>query len=165
VVRILSAAVVSLLSVSTLGVSTLGVPVLGAPVFGAPAHAVTTPVPRLDIAQYDSPGADTRTADSLNAEWISLVNDSASPVAVNRWTVREQGGRSYTFGSGATIAAKGRLWLHTGRGADTATHKYWNSGNYLWNNTGDAATLRDAGGRTVDTCSWSGQRNRTQVAC
>ncbi|MEU4689419.1 lamin tail domain-containing protein [Actinoplanes sp. NPDC023714] len=129
-----------------------------------PAHAATTPVPRLDVAQYDAPGTDTRAADSLNAEWISLVNDGGKPVSVTGWSIREQGGRVYTFGA-VTIAAKGRLWLHTGRGADTGEHRYWNSGNHLWNNTGDEATLRDPAGRVTDTCAWTRQANRTRVAC
>ncbi|WP_127554515.1 lamin tail domain-containing protein [Actinoplanes sp. OR16] len=130
---------------------------------GDPA-AVTTPVPRLDVAQYDSPGKDTRSAESLNAEWISLVNDGAKPVSITGWSIREQGGRAYTFGV-ATIAAKGRIWLHTGRGADTATHRYWNSGNYLWNNPGDTATLRDTTGKITDTCEWTQKTGRTQVTC
>ncbi|WP_433833063.1 lamin tail domain-containing protein [Actinoplanes sp. CA-015351] len=130
----------------------------------APAQAVTTPVPRLDVAQYDSPGKDTRTHESLNAEWVSLVNESAKPVAIKGWTIREQGGRVYTFGT-VTIAAKAKLWLHTGRGTDTATVKYWNSGNYLWNNTGDTATMRDPTGRVVDTCTWDQKANRTQFPC
>lgn len=37
--------------------------------------------------------------------------------------------------------------------AKNAKNVYWGSGNYIWNNTGDTATLRNASGKTVDTCS------------
>ncbi|MBB2948951.1 hypothetical protein FB565_008737 [Actinoplanes lutulentus] len=140
------------------------VPAQAVPAQAVPAQAVTTPVPRLDVAQYDSPGKDTRTNESVNAEWVALVNESAKPVAIKGWSIREQGGRVYTFGA-VTIAAKAKLRLHTGRGTDTATDRYWNSGNYLWNNTGDTATLRDPTGSAVDTCTWTQKANRTQVPC
>jgi len=44
--------------------------------------------------------------------------------------------------------------IHTGHGADTAKNGYWGQSNYVWNNTGDKATLVRAGGRVVDFCKW-----------
>jgi hypothetical protein len=42
---------------------------------------------------------------------------------------------------------------------------YWGSGNYIWNNTGDTATLRNASGKTLDTCSWTYKSGRAWVGC
>ena len=132
---------------------------------GSPATAATTPAPRFHGAQYDSPGPDTRGADSLNAEWITLVNDGPAAVRLTGWTVRDAQGKVYTFGEVSLAAKGGRITLHTGRGADDAGHRHWSSGNHIWNNTGDTATLRDPAGRAVDTCSWTARTGRTWVGC
>ena len=65
-----------------------------------------------------------------------------------------------------SIAGKGgRLWLHTGSGKADSRNRYWGSKNYIWNNTGDTAYLRNAKGTTVDTCSWGQKSGRTWVGC
>jgi hypothetical protein len=141
-------------------------PVIVAAVIGAtvPVPAQAAPALRFHSTQYDSPGSDTRTADSLNAEWIALINTGSTAVNLQGWTIVDRT-RTYTF-KRVTIAARGgRIHLHTGRGTDTPTHVYWNSGNYVWNNTGDTATLRDGAGRTHHTCTWGQQAGRTTVGC
>jgi hypothetical protein len=45
--------------------------------------------------------------------------------------------------------------LHTGKGTNTAVHRYWGRSWYVWNNTGDAAWLPDALGTLRDTCWWT----------
>ena len=41
------------------------------------------------------------------------------------------------------------------RNSGTTSHDlYWGSGAYIWNNTGDTATLRTASGSTRDTCTY-----------
>jgi hypothetical protein len=49
------------------------------------------------------------------------------------------------------------MYVHTGSGTNfkpNTQHVYWKSGNYIWNNTGDTATLRSSSGRVYDACSW-----------
>jgi hypothetical protein len=130
----------------------------------APASAAT-PTLRFHGTQYDSPGTDNRSNSSRNAEWISLINSGTKPVNLRGYTVRDKSGHVYTFGSVSIPARGGRIWLHTGKGTNNATHRYWNSGNYIWNNTGDTAYLRNASGRQLDTCSWGTKKNRTYIAC
>ncbi|GAA3350335.1 lamin tail domain-containing protein [Amorphoplanes nipponensis] len=131
---------------------------------GAPASAAT-PSLRFHGAQYDSPGKDTRSNASLNAEWISLVNSGGKAVNLKGYTIRDASRHVYTFGSVSIAANGGRIWLHTGKAAKSGRNVYWGSGNYIWNNTGDTATLRNASGKTLDTCSWKYKANRTWVAC
>ncbi|MDI6100326.1 lamin tail domain-containing protein [Actinoplanes sp. NEAU-A12] len=122
------------------------------------------PTPRFLDTQYDSPGSDTRTNDSLNAEWISLVNDGASAVNLSGWKIVDAS-RAYTFGN-VTIAGRGgKVRLHTGKGTNSSTDLYWGSGNYVWNNTGDTATLLTRTGRIHDTCTWTQRSGRATVAC
>ena len=136
-----------------------------APASPARASSVqAAPALRFHSAQYDSPGTDTRTDASLNAEWISLVNTGATAVNLTGWRIVDRS-RTYTFGT-VTIAGKGgRLWLHTGRGTTGKGHLYWGSGNYVWNNTGDTATLLTKAGKTHHTCTWGQKPGRTLVGC
>jgi hypothetical protein len=46
------------------------------------------------------------------------------------------------------------LRVHTGKGTNTATDKYWKLTGYVWNNTGDKATLKNRAGTIIDTCRW-----------
>ena len=131
----------------------------------AAAAPAASPPLRFHSTQYDSPGPDTRTPASLNAEWISLVKTGPAAVHLRGWTVRDATNFVHRFGD-VTIAGKGgRIWLHTGRGANAAGHVYWGSGNYVWNNTGDTATLRNPTGTVIDTCAWKNQFGRTLVGC
>ncbi|AGL20923.1 lamin tail domain-containing protein [Actinoplanes sp. N902-109] len=136
----------------------------GSLLIGGPAQAAT-PALRFHGAQYDSPGSDTRSNTSLNNEWISLVNSGSKAVNLKGYTIRDASNHVYTFGSVSIAGKGGRLWLHTGKGTANAKNRYWGSGNYIWNNTGDKATLKNASGKTVDTCSYGSKKGRTWVAC
>ncbi|WP_051571632.1 lamin tail domain-containing protein [Cryptosporangium arvum] len=125
--------------------------------------AAAAPVVQFTRSVYNSPGADTRTNSSLNAEYLTLKNTGKAPVDLNRWTVRDKANHVYTFAGNVTVQPGATLWLHTGRGTDDASHRYWNSGNYIWNNTGDTAYLRDPAGTQIDTCSW--KKGTQPVAC
>ncbi|GAB2620215.1 hypothetical protein Aab01nite_34510 [Paractinoplanes abujensis] len=130
---------------------------VAAAVFGfgaAPASAATKPV-LFTYVYVDSPGTDNRTNASLNQEYFRLTNQLAKPVGLKNWSVRDAAGKVITFGN-ITLPAKGTFVVHTGKGTQgsPAGHFYWNSGNYIWNNTGDTATLRSPSGATMDTCTW-----------
>lgn len=134
---------------------------------GSPVQTASLAEPdlRFHVSQYDSPGSDSRSPQSLNAEWITLINSGKKPINLDGWSVGEAQGRSYTFGAVTIPGQGGRIKLHTGHGADTATDVYWNSGNYIWNNTGDQATLRDPSGKSRDLCGWGYQNGRARVTC
>lgn len=137
---------------------------LCAALLAVPAAPAAEPPLRFHDSQYDSPGKDDRSPASLDAEWISLINTGKTPVHLKGWSVGEAQGRVYTFGA-VVVPVKGKITLHTGRGTDTSTDLYWNSGNHVWNNTGDQATLRDPAGRTRDLCGWGHLNGRTRVPC
>jgi hypothetical protein len=110
---------------------------------------------RITKIYFDSPGADTGSNFSLNAEWIRLRNTSARSRLLTGWKIRDAQGHVYTFGTyrlGAGLA----VTVHTGNGSNTARHRYWRSDGYIWNNDGDTARLRNASGTVVDRCSYSG---------
>ena len=101
----------------------------------------------------NSPGSDTGSNASLNAEYATLKNTSTTTKTLTGMTVRDKSGHVYKF-STFTLPAGASVRLHTGSGTNTATNRYWGSGNYIWNNSGDTATLKSASGTTLDTCSW-----------
>ena len=126
----------------------------------APAQAVN----RMQIfkIQYNSPGSDNGSNSSLNAEWVQLHNRSGSPITLTGWTLRDTAGHVYTFGT-YRIRAHGFVKIHTGRGTNTQTDRFWGRGAYVWNNTGDRATLKNRAGTVIDRCSYSG--GDTSVLC
>jgi len=103
---------------------------------------------------FDSPGSDTRTNASLNAEWVQLKNTSSAAISVKGWILKDVANHKYTFPN-MKIGAGKTVTVHTGTGTATATHKYQNSRAYIWNNTSDTATLTKANGTKVDSCAWT----------
>ena len=124
----------------------------------SPAHAASAL--QFGRIYFDSPGTDTRTNTSLNAEWAIVKNVSTVTRCLTGWTVKDAAGHTYKFGSLCLGAGK-YVYLHTGRGTNSATHRYWNSGNYIWNNTGDTAYVRNASGTLIDSCSWGSRGSYT----
>ncbi|MFF0071776.1 lamin tail domain-containing protein [Streptomyces sp. NPDC005494] len=104
--------------------------------------------------QYDSPGTDTRSNTSLNAEYVDLHNNGTSKLQLKGYKLKDNTGYTYTFPS-VTVAAGETVRVHTGKGTNAGAHVYWNRGSYVWNNTGDKARLFKPSGALLDSCSWS----------
>jgi Lamin Tail Domain len=117
---------------------------------------------RIDRISFDSPGSDTGSNSSLNAEWVKLKNTGSSGKRLTGWKIRDGAGHVYRFGT-FTLRAGRSVTVHTGSGSNTGWHRYWNSDWYIWNNDGDRATLKNKRGKTVDTCSHSGAGSK--VSC
>ena len=109
---------------------------------------------------YNSPGSDTGSNSSLNAEYVVIKNGDDVSHSVSGWTVRDAAGHIYTFGS-LRLGAGKRAIIHTGKGTSyttsASTHLYWGREWYVWNNTGDKVSLRRADGSLKDTCSYPGE--------
>ena len=84
----------------------------------AAAHAAS-PL-QLGRIQYDSPGTDTRTNSSLNAEYVTIKNLGSSARSLTGFTVRDAQNHVYKFGS-FTLRAGRTVRLHTGHGTNTST--------------------------------------------
>ncbi|GIJ30290.1 hypothetical protein Vqi01_54520 [Micromonospora qiuiae] len=126
----------------------------GALVVAAPAQAAT---PAIEITKvyYDSPGVDNRSNASLNAEYVKLTNRRARTINLKNWTLRDKANHVYKFTGNVKLAKGKSLVIRTGKGTNTASTRYWGSGNYVWNNTGDTAYLRNASGKLIDKCAWT----------
>ncbi|MDX6338573.1 MAG: hypothetical protein QOG05_5913, partial [Streptosporangiaceae bacterium] len=115
-----------------LGSATLVLP------FAADAQAATTSQIQFRLIQYNSPGRDTGSNSSLNAEYVTLKNIGPTSRDLTGWTVEDLAGHVYTFGR-FTLGAGRKVIIHTGQGSNTSTDRYWGRGWYVWNNTGDKA--------------------------
>jgi hypothetical protein len=104
--------------------------------------------------QYDPPFADDRSNASLNAEYVQIKNTATHTINLHSWKVTDAQNHTYTFGS-FNLGAGKTVTLHTGHGTNTSTNRYWNSSNYIWNNSGDKATMKRPDGTTSDTCAWT----------
>jgi hypothetical protein len=115
-----------------------------------PANALAAV--RITKVQYDSPGSDTGSKSSLNAEWVKIKNKGSKAVSLSGWTLRDTAGHVYDFGS-FTLKADTTVTVHTGQGSNGSKHRYWGSGAYIWNNDGDTAKLKK-GNKLIDKCKW-----------
>jgi hypothetical protein len=104
---------------------------------------------------YNSPGPDTGSNSSLDAEWVQLYNTSSTKISLTGWTLSDAAGHVFTFAT-YILGAHSYVKIHTGHGTRTQTDRYWNRNWYIWNNTGDTATLADSHGGTVDSCDYTG---------
>ncbi|MGR6322623.1 lamin tail domain-containing protein [Micromonospora soli] len=134
-------------------VAALAVAVGGALAVSGPAQAAT-PAVQITKVYYNSPGTDTRSNSSLNAEYVRLTNKRSTTINLKYWTLRDKSNHVYKFSGDFRLAAGASVFIHTGKGTNSATHRYWGSGAYIWNNTGDAAYLRNSAGTSIDTCFW-----------
>jgi hypothetical protein len=118
-----------------------------------PADAAT-PALKVSRVNYDPAGTDLRTNTMYNKETVTVTNTTGVARSLKGWTVRDMQNHVYTFGN-VTVKAKGSVVLHTGSGTNTATQLYWRQSNYVWNNTGDTAVLRNSTRATVHSCKWT----------
>jgi hypothetical protein len=105
--------------------------------------------------QYDSPGSDTGSNSSLNAEYVEVKNYGTTAKNLKSFTVRDAQSHVYTFSTDFTLGPGKTVKIHTGKGTNTATDRYWGRAWYVWNNTGDTARLKNASGTQTDVCSWT----------
>ncbi|WP_446217335.1 lamin tail domain-containing protein [Micromonospora sp. IBHARD004] len=138
----------------------LAVAVGGSLAVAGPAQAAT---PAIEITKvyYNSPGSDTGSNPSLNTEYVRLTNRRSTTYNLKYWTLRDKASHVYKFSSDFRLAPGASVYIHTGKGTNTSTHRYWGSGAYIWNNTGDAAYIRNSAGTQIDSCSWGSSGSYT----
>ncbi len=118
----------------------------------APAEAASAI--QFGTIQYDSPGSDSGSNTSLNAEYVVIKNIGTTSRSLTGWTVRDTASHVYKFGT-FTLGAGKTVVLRTGKGTNSSTTRYWGQTWYVWNNAGDKAYLRNASGTSMDYCAWT----------
>jgi hypothetical protein len=137
---------------------------VGIAVTPAATAQAATPAVLITKVYYNSPGTDSGTNTSLNAEWVRMTNKRTYTINLKSWTLRDRSGHVYLFSSNYYLGAGRYVYVHTGRGTNGQPdyqHRYWGSSYYIWNNTGDTAYLRTPSGTLVDSCSWGSSGSYT----
>lgn len=117
-----------------------------------PTRTPTSPPPanvQIDFIMYDPPGND------VDGEFVRIENVGGTAANLMNWTLRDESAHVYTFPN-FTLPAGGQVQVWTGGGVNNATNLFWNSSQAIWNNAGDTAFLRNAGGTLVSQCSYAG---------
>jgi hypothetical protein len=144
--------------------------VVPAVVLGMASSAqAATPKVSLTYIYFDSPGSDNRSNASLNKEYVRITNNTGAAIQLKGYTLRDKANHVFTF-KPFSLGAHKNVWVHTGKGTDgrnpsggVGADVYYNSGNYVWNNDGDTATLKTSTGALLDTCKYSGAGSA--IAC
>jgi micrococcal nuclease len=106
-----------------------------------PSTTVGGDGPRLHV-HPDPPGDDNEV---LGRECVAVTNAGDGSLGLAGWTVEDEAGHRYEFPP-TTLGPGETVIVHTGAGADRPGHRYWGRAGAVWNNDGDAATLRDRSG-------------------
>jgi hypothetical protein len=123
-----------------------------------PASAADhAPRPRAEVqithVHYDSPDRHHRS--NLNEEWVDITNTTRRAVNLDRWTLSDRDGRTYTFHH-YRLGGRATVRVHTGVGRDTFRDLYQDRRSSVWDRRADTATLRNDHRRLVDTVTWGG---------
>lgn len=94
----------------------------------------------------DAPGNDHQNA---NGEYAVLESWTSQTIDLGGWTLCDAARHCFRFPTGAVLRVGGQIVVYTGYGINDGRSFYMNSGQAVWNNDGDTATLYDAGGTPV----------------
>jgi hypothetical protein len=129
-------------------------------ILAAPADAAILRI------HFDPPGKDDGSGMSFNQEYIVIKNTGDSKRSITGWRIHDAG-RDHTYVFGQTPLEPGECAvLRTGVGGDGRSlggmpkcigqrDRHWDLDNYVWNNDGDKATLRNASKKVRDACRYT----------
>ncbi|MFD1275108.1 lamin tail domain-containing protein [Streptomyces kaempferi] len=118
----------------------------------APRHRAAV---QISNVHYDSPDRHHRS--NLNDEWVAITNTTRQTVNLDRWTLSDRDGRTYTFHH-YRLGGRATVRVHTGIGRDSFRDLFQDRRNSVWDRRADSATLRNDHRRLVDTVTWGGHR-------
>jgi hypothetical protein len=94
----------------------------------------------------DAPGNDHQNA---NGEYTVLESWTTQTIDLGGWTLCDAVRHCFRFPAGAVPPDGGQVVVYTGYGTNDGVGFYMNSGQAVWNNDGNTATLYNEGGTAV----------------
>lgn len=142
----------------------VSVAVVGGMLVGSAAEA--SAAIRFKEIQYESPGPDDGSNESLNAEFVVIKNTGSRAKRMGGWklvdkrTAAQGGDVVYRFPTfrlrpGRTVK------VHTGTGSNTRRDLYWGRSTYVWGDDSDTAYLYNRAGRLKDRCAYTSTTQQT----
>lgn len=160
----------------TLVVSLAALALLTPQVVAATPAAAAAPAIKFGRFQADAPGNDRYpSASSLNTEYIVITNTTSRAINIGRYQVTDRGTKHrFVVPAGFTLGPRKSVVLHSGKGRNSAGHLYWGQSvsgakpisrnGFVWNNSGDTATLINASGKVLVRCTYT-RNSRGWVNC
>lgn len=139
---------------------TLGLSLVPALVPAAPAAANMGTI-KIAAVSYDAvPGPDPRTNAYFNREYVVIRNTGTASRQLSGYTLRDLKRAScncvHVYRFGRFVLRPGKtVRIHTGKGTNTATDRYWGLTSYVWGDDSDSAILKNSRGSTLWSCAWS----------
>lgn len=106
-------------------------------------------LPSLDIVDYvfDPQGRD---ADDPNGEWVAIANQTATSVAMDGWTLRDESTQNrFRFPDEFALDPGAEVLIHSGCGNNSPSDLYWCAPDPVWSNGGDTIVLQGPAGTVV----------------
>ena len=83
-------------------------------------------------SRFDAAGTDRQ---NLNGEYVVVTNRCSATAGLRGWRVHDRYTQHvYQFPSSFTLGPGRSVFVHTGRGPNSARHLYWNRGREVWSN-------------------------------
>lgn len=106
----------------------------------------TEPPPSIQIAFIDFwPGGS-----EVQNEYVRIENHGTGPTTLTNWSLCDAQNNCYVFPS-FTLGLGAKVWVWTRTGVNDSDDLFWGRSDPVWDNSGDMATLRNAGGTVMDT--------------
>jgi endonuclease YncB( thermonuclease family) len=113
-----------------------------------PDYCGVGPAANLTVSvKYDAVGKD---ASNLNGEYLRVTNHGSSAVSLAGWHVRDGGPFNYNFPSWAKVGGGKTIYVHVGRGTNSASHFYWGRTAPVFDNPTGAPQYNGDGGYLFD---------------
>lgn len=93
--------------------------------------------------------------ESVGEEYIVLKNTGDIPLDLSGWRVKDDDGNVYTFSDGVDLGTGETLTLHTARGTQTESDRYWWSDEQIWDDGGERLAIFDERGQQVYVRTYS----------
>lgn len=131
-----------------------GLPTATPPPAPAPTEIVANPTPIPTEAGASGQGQIVVTGvvdpGVLATEAVQIVNNGAGAQAMAGWEVRDEDGKTYTFGNVSIFGEGAGVLLHSGAGTDSPIELFWGQTEPVWR-SGEQLTLLDAADQVIAT--------------
>lgn len=94
-------------------------------------------------------------AETVDDEYVVLKNTADRPLDMSGWRVKDEDGHVYTFPDGYSLGVDETVTLHSGRGVQTASDRFWWLDEQVWDASGDTVAIFDDRGHKIYERSFS----------
>lgn len=125
--------------------------------------ATSTPTPTPDAEPTPTPDPDTgllvaevsAEGDTLYDEYLVFQNAGDLPLDLSGWRVKDEDGNTHTFGDGVELGNGESLALHSSKGTQTESDRFWWADSEVWDDGGETIYVYDERGQMVYEYTYS----------